>query len=211
MTSTAVQLYRQRRGGRGLYKRQEPVQRSSGIKRRTLPEYLEREQINALLRSAEDGRARLCMLLQWRAGLRISEAVNVTPADLTLDGDRPTLKVRQGKGGKDRIVPVHGELHAALRAILDFAHPEGRLVPVSRGTAWRWLKAALKKAEENGEIPRGRKVGTHTLRHSCARHWLASGIQINLVQRWLGHSNMSTTLIYLQILPDPWGDISKVP
>ena len=57
----------------------------------------------------------------------------------------------------------------------------------------------------------GRKVGTHTLRHSAARHWLSSGIPINVVSRWLGHASLQTTLIYLEILPDPLGEMGRVP
>ncbi len=49
------------------------------------------------------------------------------------------------------------------------------------------------------------------LRHSAARHWLASGIPINVVSRWLGHASLQTTLIYLEVLPDPLGDIERVP
>ena len=60
-------------------------------------------------------------------------------------------------------------------------------------------------------IPEGMKVGTHTLRHSAARHWLSSGIPINVVSRWLGHAGLQTTLIYLEILPDPLGEMGRVP
>ena len=59
-------------------------------------------------------------------------------------------------------------------------------------------------------ISSGRSVGTHTLRHSAARHWLASGVPINHVSRWLGHASIQTTLIYLEILPDPSGYMDRV-
>ena len=106
------------------------------------------------------------MLIQWRGGLRVSEAVALEVADLQLDGDRPTLRVRQGKGSKDRIVPVHAELAAAIRQVIDFGNVRrGPLVSTSRSTAWRWTKAALDRAQEMGNIPAGRWVGTHTFRH----------------------------------------------
>ena len=55
------------------------------------------------------------MMIQWRAGLRISEALDLEVGDLHLAAEpRPVLKVRQGKGRKDRLVPIHGELQAAL-------------------------------------------------------------------------------------------------
>ena len=72
-------------------------------------------------------------------------------------------------------------------------------------------EARVGKSQNLGAIPAGRKVATHTLRHSAARHWLASGIPINVVSRWLGHASLQTTLIYLQILPDPLGDMDRVP
>ena len=57
----------------------------------------------------------------------------------------------------------------------------------------------------------GRTVGTHTLRHSYARHLLMNGIPINYLSRWLGHSSIQTTLIYLELVPDPTGSLAMVP
>lgn len=183
-----------------------------GITRRGLPEYLEKTEIEALLRAAPHPKAALLQLLQWRAGLRISEALALEPQDLTLDGERPTLKIRHGKGNKPRLVPVHPELGAALRTALAYSGvKKGPIIGVSRATGWRWVQASLKRAQELGAIPQGKKFGTHALRHSAARHWLSSGVPINVVSRWLGHARLQTTLIYLEILPDPLGDMARVP
>ena len=57
----------------------------------------------------------------------------------------------------------------------------------------------------------GKRVGTHTLRHSYARHLLMNGIPINYLSRWLGHSSIQTTLIYLELVPDPTGSLASVP
>jgi len=149
-------------------------------------------------------------LVQWRAGLRISEALALDVTDLRLDGDFPTLRVRQGKGGKDRVVPVHPELASGLRSALAFGNIKGPLFDASRSTGWRWLKQALRRAEELGSISPGRRVGTHTLRHSAARHWLESGVPINHVSKWLGHASLQSTLVYLEILPDPSGYMERV-
>jgi integrase/recombinase XerD len=204
MTTTALARAGNRQPTR---KERVAIQRASGYvaRRASLPDYLEMPEINALIQVAPHAQARLLMLVQWRAGLRISEA-------LALDGDRLTLKVRQGKGGKDRVVPVHSELGAGLRSFLAFGNVKrGSIFDASRSTAWRWLKQALARAVELGAIPPGRKVGTHTLRHSAARHWLASGFPINVVSRWLGHASLQTTLVYLEILPDPAGFMERVP
>ena len=201
-----------RRRGRGLHPRRDPVQQLTGVKRRGLPEYLEAGEVNAVLVAAPNPRAKLLILLQWRAGLRVSEALALEPGDLSLDADRPTLRVRSGKGGKARIVPVHPELQAALIAVLNYADVgRGRIVNASRSTAWRWVQSAAFRAEVYGELPPGRRIGTHTFRHSYARHLLMHGIPINHLSRWLGHASITPTLIYLELVPDPGGSLAAVP
>ena len=210
MTTTALA---RANGRKPTGKQRAAQQRAIGnvARRSTLPEYLEPPEIEALIHAAPHGQARLIMLEQWRAGLRVSEAVALEVSDLQLDGDRPALKVRQGKGRRDRIVPVHPELRAGLHTRIRFRRPSnGRLVSVVKSTAWRWYKTAAKKATETGAIPVGRRVATHTLRHSAARHWLESGVPLNTVSVWLGHRSLQTTLIYLEILGDPTGHMERV-
>ena len=67
----------------------------------------------------------------------------------------------------------------------------------------------MKRAEELGAIAPGKRIGTHTLRHSYARHLLMNGIPINYLSRWLGHSSIQTTLIYLELVPDPTGSLQS--
>ena len=208
-TSSSTAIVRR---GRGLHPRNPPVQQKSGGKGSTLPEYLEAHQVQAILAAAPNPRARLLMLLQWRAGLRVSEALALESADLSLDSDQPTIRVRQGKGGGSRIVPVHPELVNALTAVMQFSQiGRGRIIPVSRSTAWRWVQAAVDRAVALGALPAGRKVGTHTFRHSYARHLLLHGVPINYLSRWLGHRSIQTTLIYLELVPDPAGRLATVP
>ena len=177
-----------------------------------LPQYLEAHEVNAIIRAADDPRARLLMLEQWRAGLRVSEALALEVSDLSLDVDLPTLRVRSGKGRKARVVPVHPELGAAFQTALAYGNvAEGRIIDAHRTTAWRWVQKALERAEQVGAIPPGREVGTHTFRHSYARHLLMNGIPINFLSRWLGHSSIQTTLIYLELVPDPTGSLATVP
>jgi integrase/recombinase XerC len=152
------------------------------------------------------------MLVEWRAGLRISEALALEIPDLSFDQDNPAVRVRRGKGDKSRFVPMHPELAAAFRNFLDYSNTKrGRIFNVCRSTAWRWTNDALAKAVQLNQIAPGREVHPHTLRHSAARHWLASGVPINHVSRWLGHASIQTTLIYLEILPDPTGFMDRVP
>ena len=178
-----------------------------------LPEYIEAHEVNVLLRASPTPSARLLMLIEWRAGLRVSEALSLEVGDLSLESDLPTIRVRQGKGRKARIVPVHPELHAALTSALQYGNvsQENKIVKASRSTADRWVKESVTRAQRDGAIAPGRNISNHTLRHSYARHLLMSGIPINYLSRWLGHSSIQTTLIYLELVPDPSGSLAAVP
>ena len=206
-TSTAIS---RRRRPRGRYPKTQDGATPKPQKR--IPEYLEADEVNAIIRAAPNPKAKLLMLEQWRAGLRVSEALDLEVRDLSLDTPSPTIRVRSGKGGKSRLVPVHPELHGALSSALAYGSiSQGRIVEAHPATAWRWVQAAVRRAEELGAIAPGKRVGTHTLRHSYARHLLMNGIPINYLSRWLGHSSIQTTLIYLELVPDPTGSLAMVP
>ena len=199
-----------RRRPRGRYPRTQDGATPKRQKR--IPEYLEPDEVSAIIRAAPNPKAKLLMLEQWRAGLRVSEALDLEVRDLSLDTTTPTLRVRSHKGGKSRLVPVHPELHGALSSALAYGDiSQGRIVEAHPTTAWRWVKTAVKRAEELGAISSGKRIGTHTLRHSYARHLLMNGIPINYLSRWLGHSSIQTTLIYLELAPDPTGSLTTVP
>ena len=110
-------------------------------------------------------------------------------------------------------MPVHPELHSALSSALQFGDigQEERIVNASRSTADRWIRDAAAAAQRDGSIAPGRKISNHTLRHSYARHLLPSGILINYLSRWLGHSSIQTTLVYLELVPDPTGSVAMMP
>ena len=115
MTTQAIA---RRRSPRGL--RPGRTDREPQTKR--LPEYLEADEVDAVIRAADDPRPKLLMLTQWRAGLRVSEALALDVSDLSLDSDLPTIRVRSGKGRKARVVPVHPELPAAFRMALSYGN-----------------------------------------------------------------------------------------
>ena len=172
-----------------------------------LREYLEQHEINALLEHAEHEEARLLMLTQWRAGLRVSEVLALEVRDIQMKQARPQVAIRQGKGKKSRYVPMHPELTAAYMVALNYRRVArtGRIFGVGRMTVHRWIKRAYESAVESRKLPPGRNISSHTLRHSFARHVLMEGVPINRLQVWLGHAQLQTTLDYLQILPDPEG------
>ena len=73
------------------------------------------------------------------------------------------------------------------------------------------MQLAAKRAIDAGQLDHGRHVGTHTLRHSYARHLLLNWIPLNYLSRWLGHASIQTTLVYLEWVPDPAGSLASVP
>ena len=81
-------------------------------------------------------------------------------------------------------MPVHPELLNALTAVLQFADfGRGNIIGVSRSTAWRWVQEARSRAVALGALTSGRRVGTHTFRHSYALHLLLHGVPINYLSR----------------------------
>lgn len=85
------------------------------------------------------------------------------------------------------------------------------MAEASPSTSWRWVQRTQVGAAELGALPTGKRITTHTLLHSAARHWSESGIPINVVSRLLGHASLQTTLIYLEVVGDLLGDIERVP
>ena len=168
-----------------------------------LPTYLTADEMGALLAASQEPVERLLILLCWRGGLRVSEALAVEAVHTYLSPADPMLRVTNPKGGHERLVPLHHELVMALRYATEKT-PAGVLVPMKRVTAWRRIKAAAKRAGIK------KSVGVHTLRHSAARHWLGESVELNKVQLWLGHRNLNTTFRYLALTPDSGGDMQRV-
>ena len=98
-----------------------------------------------------------------------------------------------------------------LRALTHGKVSERCIIDIHRTTAWRGVQKAVERVEHLSAILTGREVGTHTLLHSYARHLLMNGIPINFLSRWLGYSSIQTTLIYLELVPDPSGRLAVVP
>jgi len=199
--------------GKPVKKNQHVRQKTGGTVAGQLPEYLLPGQVEALMKQAPNAQAEVLMLTQWRAGLRISEALDLEVGDLDFadDGANATLRIRRGKGNKPRFVPLHPELAAALRTYIRMGNiRRGKVFSTTRSTAWRWMQSSLEKVKGLNQVPQDREVGTHVLRHSAARHWLSCGVPINAVSLWLGHSHIETTLIYLRLLPDPQSFMDRV-
>ncbi len=169
--------------GKPVKKNRHVRQKTGGTVAQQLPEYLLPDQVEALMKQAPNAQAEVLMLTQWRAGLRISEALGLEVGDLDFaDGDNATLRIRRGKGNKPRFVPLHPELAVALRTYVRMGNiRRGKVFSTTRSTAWRWMQSSLEKAKELNQVPQDKVAGTHVLRHSAARHWLSCGVPINAV------------------------------
>jgi integrase/recombinase XerD len=180
---------------------------------RRLPKAITVEQVEALLEAAGAGQTPLALrdraLLEvlYGTGARISEAVGLAVDDL----DRASRLVRlDGKGGKQRIVPVGSYAAAAVEAYLVRARPvlsaagtggpalflNARGGRLSRQSAWTVLRAAVQKAGLEVD------VSPHTLRHSFATHLLDGGADVRVVQELLGHASVTTTQVYTLVTVD---------
>lgn len=177
--------------------------------RKKLPVTLTDAEVEALrgicTRSATGLRNRALFELMLSAGLRVSEAVNLRPADI--DWQAGTIRVNLGKGGKDRVVPVSSDTlgwlqaWASKRAELGCNGHQPFLVGIrtGKGMTTRNAHAVVSKQAALAGIEKA--VGPHTLRHTYATRLLDSGFSIREVQELLGHSDVSTTMIYTHVNP----------
>jgi site-specific recombinase XerD len=164
------------------------------------------DEIVAVMRhTAEDRhgwRLRAMIVVLWRAGLRIQEALALTEHDLDLR--RGSLLVRHGKGGRRREVGMDEwgweQLRRWLTARAEL--PIGPLLCVIDGpTRGRpWSAAAVRAEFRRVAVRSGvrRRFAPHQLRHAHALELAREGVPLNIIQRQLGHTNLGTTSIYLQ-------------
>ncbi len=174
---------------------------------RRLPVVLEKAEAEAILampntRCPTGLRNRAVLEVMYRAGLRNAEVTGLRPSHVRWQSG--VVEVHSGKGGKDRNVPVDGEMLGWLHA-WKAERPKGqtffctlkggRLSP-------RYLQELVKRlaVKALGE-ERGTQVTPHVLRHSYATHLLGDGFTIREVQQLLGHASVATTQIYTHVSP----------
>lgn len=168
-------------------------------RRMKLPVVLAREEVRLLLGLIRHPVARMVLTLIYACGLRLSEGCRVRIEDI--DSARMLLWVRNGKGGKDRSVPLPGLLLQQLRRYWVQRRPPGPWLfttavsgaPISISLPQKAFRAALEQSPVN------KKASVHTLRHSYATHLLENGVDLRVIQALLGHSCPSTTTIYTHL------------
>lgn len=171
-----------------------PSPRQSG----RLPVVLSREEVQRLLTHATNQKYRTMFMTAYAAGLRLSEVLHLQVSDI--DSARMTIRVAQGKGGKDRYTVLSARLLEALRAYWRLYHPTGWLFP-GKGDERPMDPSSLQKAYLTAKRRAGltKPGGIHTLRHCFATHLLESGVDLHTIQRLLGHGHLSTTTRYFQL------------
>lgn len=179
----------------------------SAKRERTLPVVLTPAQVHRIIDHADSLCHQAYLQVVYTCGLRLSEALNLTVHDI--DGQRGTLFVRHGKGGKDRYVPLTLSTYRILKAYWKAHRNPLLLFPaVGRGgtkapTAKRpmptsTVQEGLKRAMATAGITK-KVVTIHTLRHCFATHLLEAGVHVHAIQRFLGHADLKTTLQYFHI------------
>ena len=167
---------------------------------KSLPRILSREEVSRLFAAAANLRARTLLMATYVAGLRVSEVCALQLADIESAPDRMCIKVRQGKGGRDRYTMLSPALLASLREYWRAHRPPTWLFPNPPGTGPIDPKTAQRMycaARDRAGL--GRQGGIHTLRHCFATHLLESGVDIHTIQRLLGHGHVSTTMRYFHL------------
>jgi len=149
------------------------------------------------------GPAYIAAVIQWRAGLRVSEAMDLRREDI--DFENKSLTVRDGKGGKGRTVPLHKDLNQLLRSL---PKPAVGQTFIGRGRQGRPIaQSTIYRAYRKAGID-----STHVLRHSFARHLSAEGRPMNEIQLILGHAYLTTTAeTYLPITNVAPGALDDIP
>ena len=165
-----------------------------------LPEVFSPSEVLRVIDGARGLKQRVLLMTAYSAGLRVGELVNLKIADI--DAARMTLRVKQGKGGKDRYAILAQNLLTELRQYWKRYRPSIWLFPnrakngpLSRNEAWHIFNQAKKRAG----IKKGR--GIHTLRACFATHLLEAGVDLRSIQFLMGHSSILSTQRYLRLQP----------
>jgi integrase/recombinase XerD len=180
-----------------------------GKRAKTLPAVLSRDEVLQFFAGFPTDPDRMLVRTTYACGLRIGEVVRLRVADI--DSGRGVLLVRQGKGRKDRQVPLSPQLLTELRDYWRRCRPRDWLFPASGGKTHRSISALGRRVTRVVRALGWQKhVSLHTLRHSYATHLLEAGVDVVTLQHLLGHNDLSTTARYLHVstlhlqrLPNP--------
>lgn len=184
---------------------------------KTLPEVLTIDQVHQIIDACTVERIAVYLWTVYSMGLRLEEGLHLQVGDI--DAERGLVHIHRGKGAKDRYVPIPSSTLTWLREYwLTHRHPrllfpaEGRdhkqaptaKNPMAKSTVQKPMKQIV------DEIGFGKKICIHTLRHSYATHLLEAGVSLKVIQKYLGHSSLQTTMIYLHLTETAEADAREV-
>jgi len=170
------------------------------LKEKKLPVVLSRAEVRTILSRVHSQRYRVCLTTIYACGLRLLEGVQLQVGEI--DGGRNMLHLRQAKGNKDRYVPLPAACLKMLRQYWlthrdpQWIFPSGWQAsqqPMSPSGMQCAFRAAVKEAGIH------KQATVHTLRHSYATHLLEAGVNLRIIQSYLGHASPSTTAIYTHL------------
>lgn len=167
-----------------------------------LPVVLSVEEVGRVLNCVHHQRYRICLTLIYACGLRLLEGVRLQVKEI--DGERQMLHLHHGKGGKDRYVPLppacltmlrrHWRTHRNPVWLFPALRMGGQAdQPMNESALQRAFRAALKESGVR------KKATVHTLRHSYATHLLEAGVNLRIIQSYLGHASPTATAIYTHL------------
>ena len=176
------------------------------LQEKKLPVVLSRSEVHQILSGLRRWHYRVCLTMIYACGLRLREGVYLQVGDI--DGARQLLHVRQGKGGRDRYVPLpDGTLRLLRQYWSTHRHPVW-LFPAPR-RAGLSPTAVTQPMDESG-VQRAfrvalqasglsKRASVHTLRPSYATHLLEAGVDLRVIQAYLGHRSLQTTALYTHL------------
>jgi site-specific recombinase XerD len=163
-----------------------------------IPGIFSKEDIEIILKSIANVKHKTMLVLSYSAGLRVSEITKLAINDI--DSKRMVITIKDGKGKKDRIIPLSKTALLHLRNYFKAYRPkkylfEGQVLDTKYSD--RSIQLILQAAKKVAGITK--KGSIHALRHSYATHLLDKGIDITYIQKLLGHNDLKTTLRYLHV------------
>ena len=131
--------------------------------------------------------------------MRRSEAYNLLIEDI--DIDKNLIYIRQGKGYKDRYIPMSATICERMKCFIYqhrrfFTRRKTYLIPLTKEGIYAYFKTLLKYSDLDS------KIGLHTLRHSIATHLIQNGMSVEQISKFLGHSSLESTQVYTHIIND---------
>ncbi len=182
------------------------LQRLRVRKEKRLPDVLSVDEVRRLIAAVRAHQYRAYFWTVYSLGLRLGGGLHLQVGDI--DSARMMVHVHRGKGAKDRYVPLPGRTREVLRAYwATHRHPQWLFPdrgrdghqaatadqPMTRGTVQKAMSRVVQELEFK------KTISIHSLRHSYATHLLEAGVNLRLIQQYLGHSSLNTTMVYLHL------------